>query len=504
MPYVYFTDEQKLRANAVDLVDFLQRRGEKLIASGHDKRLASNKSITIRGNEWYDHSDERGGHSVDFLQEFYDLSYPDAVTALLGEHGMSYSPAPPKRAQELRKPFALPPVNSDMRRVYAYLIKQRFINRDVLTHFAKVKTIYEDAEHHNAVFVGTDENGIPRHAHKKSTNTYGCCLSASASISPTANTQVPLKAPPELSSLTRPSSFRINVEGSNPAYSFHHTGQSLSGGASDRLYVFEAPIDMLSFISLYPQNWQEHSYVCLCGVAEHAMLKMLEVNPQLQQVVLCLDHDAAGIEGNQRLTDTLREHGYDKVGILQSKYKDWNEDLKAKNGIAPAPAEEHPQLIALEEICGELPELMQRCRNADCDAAGLRGLFDQMAVHNHAGRFEQSGECLKKLTALSLLAAKKQYVQMGKSVTDEQLVEHLRRSFRPHQNKGKYQSRMAELQSGLAVVFGRQGVITQTEKIGLAREYQNLALSGVKTMVTVEVETQKIAQQETPAMSMTM
>lgn len=376
-------------------------------------------------------------------------------------------PAPPKRAQELRKPFVLPPVNPDMRRVYAYLIRQRFIDRDVLTHFARAKTIYEDAEHHNAVFVGTDENDIPRHAHKKSTNTYG-------------------------------DSFRINVEGSNPDYSFHHTS------TSDRLYVFEAPIDMLSFISLYPQNWQEHSYVCLCGVAEHAMLKMLEVNPQLQQVVLCLDHDAAGIEGNQRLTDALREHGCAKVGVLQSEYKDWNEDLKAKNGIEPISAEEHPQLIALEEICGTLPALMQKYRNANCDLTAMRGLFDQMHVHNHCRRFEQSGECLEKLTALSLLAAKKQYAQMGRAVTDEQLVEHLRRSFRPHQNKGKYQSRMTELQSGLAVVFGRQGTITQTEKTQLAREYQNLALIGVKTIVTVEVEAQKLAQQEAPAMSMTM
>ncbi|MEG2037584.1 MAG: hypothetical protein RRZ93_06300, partial [Ruthenibacterium sp.] len=165
---------------------------------------------------------------------------------------------------------------------------------------------------------------------------------------------------------------------------------------------------------------------------------------------------------------------------------------------------EHPQLIALGEICGELPELMQKHRNADYSINMLRSLFDQMHVHNHGGRFEQSGECLKKLTALSLLAAKKQYAQLGKSVTDAQLVEHLRRSFRPHQNKGKYQSRIAELQSGLAVVFGKNGVITQTEKIQLARDYQSLALTGVKTMVTVEVEAQKLAQRETQCMIMTM
>lgn len=53
MPYIHFTEEQKLRANSVDLVEFLRRQGEKLIPSGRDKRLASDHSITVRGREWY-------------------------------------------------------------------------------------------------------------------------------------------------------------------------------------------------------------------------------------------------------------------------------------------------------------------------------------------------------------------------------------------------------------------------------------------------------------------
>lgn len=37
--YVHFTEEEKQRANSVDLVDFLQRQGERLLPSGRDKRL---------------------------------------------------------------------------------------------------------------------------------------------------------------------------------------------------------------------------------------------------------------------------------------------------------------------------------------------------------------------------------------------------------------------------------------------------------------------------------
>ena len=52
--YIHFTDEQKQRAASVDLEEFLRCRGEKLLTSGREKRLARDPSVTIRGNEWYD------------------------------------------------------------------------------------------------------------------------------------------------------------------------------------------------------------------------------------------------------------------------------------------------------------------------------------------------------------------------------------------------------------------------------------------------------------------
>ena len=49
--YIHFTEEQKQRAAAVDLEEFLRCRGEKLLSSGREKRLASDHSVTVRGNE---------------------------------------------------------------------------------------------------------------------------------------------------------------------------------------------------------------------------------------------------------------------------------------------------------------------------------------------------------------------------------------------------------------------------------------------------------------------
>lgn len=72
MPYVYFTEEQKERANSVDLVDFLQRQGEKLLPSGKEKRLSSDHSITVWGNRWYDHEIEQGGSAISFVKKFME------------------------------------------------------------------------------------------------------------------------------------------------------------------------------------------------------------------------------------------------------------------------------------------------------------------------------------------------------------------------------------------------------------------------------------------------
>jgi len=307
--YIHFSEEQKIRANNVDIADFLRSQGEELTRSGHEWRWKRHDSVTVNGSRWYQHSAEQGGNAVSFVRRFYNLSYPEAVTMLLnGERGADFAQADSK-PERPKVPFALPEANGNMRRVFAYLMKQRYIDADTITHFAKAKTLYEDATHHNAVFVGTDENGVPLHAHKRSTLTMG-----------------------------KP--YRGNVESSEPKHSFRHIG------TSDRLYVFEAPIDMLSFISLYQQNWQAHSYLALCGVAEHALTHTLESNPHIKRVGLCLDNDEPGLVAMNRIAGKLKQLGYDEVFQLLSQFKDWNADLQAQHGM-PEQAQEPDMAIAL-------------------------------------------------------------------------------------------------------------------------------------------------------------
>ena len=472
MPYIHFTDEQKLRANSVDLVEFLRRQGEKLIPSGRDKRLASDHSITVRGSEWYDHEAEEGGGPISFVQTFYGLSYPEAVTRLLGgEKGEVYQPAQ-KKEQEEPKEFALPPANQTMRRVYAYLLQQRHISREILNTFVQKGLIYESRElskdktkeYHNAVFVGTDEHGVARHAHKRGIYTQG-------------------------------KSYRGNVEGCDPRHSFHWTG------TSDGLYVFEAPIDLLAFLTLYPEDWQRHSYVALCGTAEHAMLWMLEQNPKLQKIILCLDHDAAGIEAAGRLTDILREHGYTQSAPLRSINKDWDEDLKEQHGLEAQPPEEHPQLIVAGMICERIGAKCKEVRPEQA-AYQIPRLLQQYQNDLHWGRFEQAMDRMETMSALALSVVLRECRQMGTILTEEQGALFLQSRIHPHQNRGSLKTRATEIDMEFQSVLAKdavESVRTEVEKKAAASAWLELALSCAKVPVKYEADELKRQQKEEKA-----
>lgn len=158
-----------------------------------------------------------------------------------------------------------------------------------MSAFAKAQLIYEDANYHNAVFVGMDADGIPRHAHKRSTNSEGM-------------------------------SFRQNIEGSDTKSSFNYAGTDGS------LYVFEAPIDLLSYISLHPADWQSHSYVACCGTSILPVLEQL-LRRETENVYLCLDNDTAGQKAAERMATELAKRGVN-TEIIVPTLKDWNDDLR--------------------------------------------------------------------------------------------------------------------------------------------------------------------------------
>lgn len=464
--YVHFTNEQKEQANSVNLVEFLRMQGETLIPSGREKRLKSNHSITIRENEWFDHATKEGGLAIDFIKSFYGLSFSNAVTMLLGgEQGEVYSKA--REKEEVRKPFELPTKNNDMRRVFAYLIKNRYIDRDVVSFFAKEKLIYESKEqsadklkeYHNAIFVGYDENGVPRHAHKRGIYTEG-------------------------------KSYKGNIDSSNPCYSFHCLGNS------ERIYVFEAPIDMLSFITVHKNtDWKKHSYVALCGVSEQALLKMLEINPNLFHVVLCLDYDSPGIEASEKMADMLTERNI-SFSRLQSNHKDWNEDLKAKQNQAAIPSEEHPQHLLKNEFCKDIMMLVKEIETMDINySEGEKSLLKAQRQN------ESQAEAMKMASAVFLCLAIKEYRQLGKKVTAEEIVLKMSDEFRVYQNRGRWDPALSNVKAELSNIKKQSGIVTELEKAKNGQSYECVALEFLKSAIKQELAEQK--QMQTSSLKMT-
>ena len=214
------------------------------------------------------------------------------------------------------KPFKLPQKNDRMSRLFSYLLLTRGIDKDVLYEFVRRKMIYESADYHNAVFIGYDLNGNPRHAHKRGTATNN--------------------------------PYKGNVAGSQPEFSFHWHGKS------DRFYLFEAPIDMLSFISMHKDNWQQHSYGASCSVSDRVLFQCLKDNPNIKNVYLCFDNDQAGQLANKRIAEKLNKMNIQNE-ILIPTHKDWNEDRQVAGANSPHKSAEALKLEESEVgTCQEL------------------------------------------------------------------------------------------------------------------------------------------------------
>lgn len=171
-----------------------------------------------------------------------------------------------------------------------YLRNRRGIVPEVIDYFLKQGLIYEDKQYHCCVFIGRNEDGYVGHCHKRSINT----------------------------------NFKQTLEGSKIEYAFHYNGWS------DTIYSFEAPIDMLAYISMHPDNWKKHSYVALCSVSEKALLHQLKIHSQLKRIIFCLDNDVAGQKATRQIKQVLYKNAYTDVAVQVPVNKDWDEDLLSR------------------------------------------------------------------------------------------------------------------------------------------------------------------------------
>ena len=319
-----YTQAQTDKANAVDLEKFLRAQGETLVRSGKEYRWKAHDSLTVCGNKWFRHSQSRGGFPVDFVMEFYGKSFPEAVQMLTGEPGEVQPEADPAPSPAFRLPLR----NVTNANILNYLTQERKLSPSLVNFFIAAGDIYEDAAHHNVVFVGRDADGHPRYASSRGIN----------------------------------EKFRQDAAGAEKAFGFAHRG------TDKQLLVFEAPIDLLSFIELFPKNWQQHNYLSLGGVSGKALQQFLSERPDVERVFLCLDADKAGEDACKRLTALLP----DTVSVtrIQPCMKDWNDVLVHR---AEIPNRNYFKSIVLKEP--SKPETVKIIRMSDVELTPVDWLW---------------------------------------------------------------------------------------------------------------------------------
>lgn len=319
-----YTQAQIDKANAVDLEKFLRAQGETLVRSGKEYRWKAHDSLTVCGNKWFRHSQSKGGFPVDFVMEFYGKSFPEAVQMLTGEPGKAQPEADPAPSPAFRLPLR----NVTNANILNYLTQERKLSPSLVNFFIAAGDIYEDSSHHNVVFVGRDADGHPRYASSRGIN----------------------------------EKFRQDAAGAEKAFGFAHRG------TDKQLLVFEAPIDLLSFIELFPKNWQQHNYLSLGGVSGKALRQFLSERPDVERVFLCLDSDKAGEDACKRLAALLP----DTVSVtrIQPCMKDWNEVLVHR---AEIPNRNYFKSIVLKEP--SKPETVKIIRMSDVELTPVDWLW---------------------------------------------------------------------------------------------------------------------------------
>ena len=436
-----YTQEQLEKANNIDLEDFLARRGAKLRRTGKESRFyysdsgGEHDSVSISGNRWYDHKNQTGGYPIKFMQEFYGLGFRQAVWELLdGETACEnkaatmYENHKPRENQASRPSFALPEKAGNMKRLFAYLLKTRFLSRDVVKAFVDAHLLYQERKYNNIVFVGTDKDGNPKSASAKS-------------------------------AVSSAKGFRMTVTGSDCNYGFCWRG----GG--EWLLVFESAVDMMSYATLYPKGWMGQNYISLDGLSPKAMLQFLEENEYVKEVYLCLDSDAAGIEACGKLKDLLLARGYteEQVWQLSPACKDWNEVLKAKNGVDAQPAQTHPKKDAYSRTT-KLLKWLNGEENAYCQwrekqvQKNGQGFYIQRMEKelSELRKAQISGEDVsRRMAAGAARIADLSLCMLNGMETKKSyrgtLLE-LEYSYKPYQDKLRVDARMRELQKGIGEV----------------------------------------------------
>ena len=159
--------------------------------------------------------------------------------------------------------------------------------------FLKDGLIYESRHYHNVVFKGNDKNGVTRFASMRGV----------------------------FDKQGKP--FKCDVVGNDKNYGFNVVNVK-----STELVVFEAAIDLMSYVDIFTDY--ESNKLALGMLADAPLETFLKEHPQIASIRFCLDADEPGRKAASELMKKYYELGYDVEDCPPpAGYKDYNEWLVA-------------------------------------------------------------------------------------------------------------------------------------------------------------------------------
>lgn len=306
MPYI--DPEVIADVKRMDLLSYLQNYEphELTHVGGNVYSIKTHDSLKISNGKWCWHSRGIGGRSaLDYLIKVNGMNFIDAVEQIAGRTAVMPPVFSPESKLQKTKDFEPPAVNHTATHAVNYL-RKRGIDFDILRFCIDTGRLYESYPHHNAVFVGMDEKGMPRYAALRNTKFIG------------------------------------EADGSDKRYSFAIPSDTLS----DTLQLFESPIDLLSYatlLKLHRQDWRQDNLLSLSGVYKPkenaketatpaALKRFLENNSNTRRIVLRFDNDETGYGAVETIRAVLPD-SYEIISKPPPSGKDYNDYLCDRLGI---------------------------------------------------------------------------------------------------------------------------------------------------------------------------
>ncbi|WIV11170.1 DUF3991 domain-containing protein [Proteiniborus sp. MB09-C3] len=293
-----FTDEQIQSANSVNILEYASQYFDVKRVGVNSYKIEGYGGLHINPviNKWNCFSQNKGGGPIQFVMFTENKSWVESVKQLLGltfSNTFNYQKDIKNvKKEDTKGKLVLPKKNNTYKHMIAYLIQTRGIDKDIVYQFIKDKKLYED-KYKNCVFVGHDKDGNAKYASIRGTNT---------------NTE----------------RFRGEVKNSNKAYSFNFLKRN-----SDRLYAFESPIELMSYMSI--NKGFNHNAISLAGVSDIALKKFLRDNKNIETIRFCLNNDQAGKKATKSLVEKYK-CDY-SIEVEYPLLKDFNEDIVSSKHV---------------------------------------------------------------------------------------------------------------------------------------------------------------------------